>query len=159
MNVTSGTINVIMSYKSIIYFLSLLLIHGGLLSCSKEKQVPVPFVYVNYAVYLNLPANSMLKAPFNYLIIPDRGNLGIILYRRSIGEPDDFVAFDLTCTNEPLGSCKVAVDSTKFYLVCPCCKSKFQIIDGMVAAGPAKWPLKEYATQYSTATNTVLITN
>jgi len=141
-----------MSCKSIIYFSSILLFLGGFSSCDRERQVPVPYVYVNYTVYLNNPSNSNLKAPFNYLILPGEGNLGIILYRRTVGEPDDFIALDLTCTNEPLGSCKVAVDDTGFYLVCPCCGSRFQIMDGLVAAGPAKWSLKEYATSLTLST-------
>ncbi|MCX6224002.1 MAG: hypothetical protein NTV01_04535 [Bacteroidia bacterium] len=141
-----------MSYKSVIYFFSILLLSGGFSSCSRERQVPIPYIYVNYTVYLNNPSNNNLKAPFNYLILPDEGNLGIILYRRTVGESDDFIAMDLTCTNEPLGSCKVAIDDTGFYLVCPCCKSKFQIMDGMVAAGPAKWSLKEYATSLTLST-------
>ena len=122
-------------------------------SCERETQVPVPYVYVNYTVYLNNPSNSHLTVPGNYLILPDQGNLGIILYRRSLGEANDFIAMDLTCTNEPLGSCKVAVDTeNEFYLVCPCCGSRFSIMDGLVANGPAKWPLKEYATSQTIST-------
>jgi Rieske Fe-S protein len=142
----------IMSYKSIIYFSSILLLAGALSSCGRERQVPVPEVYVNYTVYLNNPSNNKLREPNSYLILPDQGNLGIILYRRTIGEPDDFIALDLTCTNEPLGSCKVAFDDTGFYLVCPCCGSKFSVWDGLVAEGPAKWSLKQYSTSLTLST-------
>ncbi|TSA32937.1 MAG: hypothetical protein D4R64_15155 [Porphyromonadaceae bacterium] len=142
----------IMSYKSIIYFSIILLLLSELSSCNRERQVPVPFVYVNYTVYLNNPSNSNLRVPGSYLLLPNEGNLGIILYRRTIGENDDFIALDLTCTYEPLGSCKVAVDDSGFYLVCPCCGSKFSIWDGLVAAGPAKWSLKEYATSLTIST-------
>jgi len=141
-----------MSYKSIIYFSIILLLLSELSSCNRERQVPVPFVYVNYTVYLNNPSNSNLRVPGSYLLLPNEGNLGIILYRRTIGENDDFIALDLTCTYEPLGSCKVAVDDSGFYLVCPCCGSKFSIWDGLVAAGPAKWSLKEYATSLTIST-------
>jgi Rieske Fe-S protein len=127
---------------SLILFITLLCV----VSCDRERQVPIPYVYVNYTVYLNNPSNSHLRVPFTHLMLPDQGNLGIILYRRTLGEPTDFVALDLTCSNEPLESCKVALDETGFYLVCPCCGSKFLVLDGMVAGGPAKWPLKEYAT-------------
>jgi len=157
MNVISNTIKMIMRYKSIIYFSSILLLLGGLSSCDRERQVAIPYVYVNYTVYLSLPSNDNLRVPGNYLLLPNEGNLGIILYRRTMGEPDDFIALDLTCTYEPLGSCKVAIEDTGFYLVCPCCGSKFSIWDGLVAAGPAKWPLKEYAT--SLTLNTVRIYN
>jgi len=150
--VTSNTTKMIMRYKSIIYFFSILLLQGGLSSCNRERQVAVPYVYVNYTVYLNNPSNNHLRVPGSYLILPGEGNLGIILYRRTLGEYNDFVALDLTCTNEPLGSCKVAIDDTGFYLVCPCCTSKFSIWDGLVAAGPAKWSLKEYATSLTLST-------
>jgi Rieske Fe-S protein len=74
------------------------------------------------------------------------------VYRRTLGEVDDFIALDLTCTNEPLGTCKLALDDTGFYLVCPCCGSKFFVWDGQVTAGPAIWPLKEYATSLTLST-------
>ena len=117
--------------------------------CGREQQVPVPYIYVNYTVYLNNPSNSHLRVPGNYLIINGQGNHGIILYRRTLGEPDDFVAFDLTCSNEPLENCVVFVDETEFYLECPCCGSKFSIFDGFPASGPAKWPLLQYQTTYT----------
>ena len=139
------------------YILSLSFLILILQGCDRERQVPVPYVYVNYTVYLSNPSNAHLRVPGSYLILPDQGNLGIILYRRTLGNPDDFVAFDLTCSNEPLENCKLQVDSTGFYLVCPCCRSEFSIWDGLVAKGIAKWPLKGYAT--SIVGNTVRIYN
>ncbi len=141
-----------MSYKSAIYLSGIIILLGIIPSCEREKQIPVPYVYVNYTVYLNNPSNNNLRVPGGHLLLPDEGNLGIILYRRTLGEDNDFVALDLTCTNEPLEKCKVAIDETGFYLVCPCCGSKFSIWDGLVAAGPAKWPLKEYATSMTIST-------
>lgn len=152
MNVISFTYLDIMRYKSIIYFFIIFLVAAGSFSCERERQVPVPYVYVNYTVYLNNPSNSHLRVPGSYLLLPGEGNLGIILYRRTLGENNDFIALDLTCTNEPLGSCKVVIDETDFYLECPCCGSRFSIWDGLVAAGPARWPLKEYATSMTIST-------
>jgi len=126
-------------------------------SCGREQQIPVPYVPVNYTIYLNNPSNDHLLVPGGYLIIPDRGNLGIILYRRSFGDSKDFVAFDLTCTHEPNDTCKVFVDDSDFYLECPCCGSKFSIFDGFPAQGPARWQLKEYETSFNG--NTVRIYN
>jgi len=131
---------------------ALLLLLGVLSSCDRHRQIPVPYVYVNYTVYLNNPSNYPLQVPGNYLILPDLGNHGIILYRRTIGEPDDFVAFDLTCTNEPLDECVLSMDSTGFYLECPCCGSRFSVWDGMVAKGPSRWPLLQYQTAYNGTT-------
>lgn len=141
-----------MNYKSIRYILVILIVAFSASACDRERQTPIPYVYVNYTVYLNNPSNSNLRVPGGYLILPQEGNLGIILYRRSIGESNDFVALDLTCTNEPLGACKVEVDDTGFYLECPCCGSRFSIWDGLVASGPAKWSLKEYPTSLTIST-------
>ena len=127
----------------------ILLVPGG---CDKEQQIPVPYVYVNYTVYLSNPSNYHLLVPGGYLILKNEGNLGIILYRQTLGERNDFVAFDLTCTHEPLEACIVAIDSTGFYLECPCCGSKFTVWDGMVAQAPARWPLKEYQTAFTGST-------
>ena len=142
-----------MIYKSTIYLSGIILLLLLIQSCNKERQVPVPYVYVNYTVYLNNPSNNNLRVPNGYLLIPDQGNMGIILYRRSdTVESDDFVAFDLTCTYEVQNpdslqrTCKLKVDNTGFYLECPCCGSKFTIWDGLVASGPARWSLKEYTT-------------
>jgi Rieske Fe-S protein len=152
MNVISNGTNTIMTSKSTIYIFIILVIAGCFTTCDRERQVAVPYVYVNYTVYLNNPSNSNLRVPGSYLMLPDEGNLGIILYRRTLGEIDDFIALDLTCTNEPLGNCKVAIDDTGFYLVCPCCGSKFSIWDGLVAEGPARWSLKEYTTSLTIST-------
>ena len=139
------------------YILPFLILAALGTACDRERQIPIPYVYVNYTVYLNNPSNNHLRVPGSWLILPDEGNLGIILYRRTLGEADDFVALDQTCSNEPLGTCKVAIDSSGFYLVCPCCESEFSIWDGYVTKGPARWPLKEYTT--ALGANTVRIFN
>lgn len=127
-------------------------------SCGREQQIPIPYVPVNYTVYLNNPSNLHMGVPGGYLIMRDQGNHGIILYRtNNFGDSDDFVAFDLTCSHEPTGECIVEVDDTDFYLECPCCGSKFFIFDGYPSQGPALWPLKQYQTSFNG--NTIRIYN
>lgn len=126
-------------------------------ACGREQQIPIPYVPVNHTVYLTNPSNDNLRVPGGYSIIQDQGNLGIILYRVSIGDVNDFVAFDLTCSHEPNETCKVFVDSTEFLLECPCCGSKFSIFTGFPSEGPARWPLKQYET--SSNSHTVRIYN
>jgi Rieske Fe-S protein len=126
-------------------------------ACSRERQVPIPYVYVNYTVYLNNPSSSNLRVPGGYSYINGQGNHGIFLYRRTLGDREDFIALDRTCSHEPLGNCIVELDDTEFYLVCPCCGSKFSVFDGYPAEGPAKWPLREYQT--SLGSNTLRIYN
>ena len=138
-----------------------LLFHSGLIlstsSCGREQQIPIPYVPVNYTVYINNPSNDHLRVPGGSLIIPDQGNLGIILYRQSIGDSNDFVAFDLTCTHEPTDTCTVFIDDSGYYLECPCCGSKFSIFDGFPTNGPARWQLKEYEATFNG--NTIRIYN
>jgi nitrite reductase/ring-hydroxylating ferredoxin subunit len=128
-----------------------------IVACGREQRVPIPYVLVNHTVYLTNPSNDQLRVPGGHIIIPNQGNLGIILYRTSYGDDKDFVAFDLTCSHEPNETCKVFVDDTEFYLECPCCGSKFSIFSGYPAEGPARWPLKEYET--ASNENTVRIFN
>ncbi len=136
-------------------FISISLLFFG--SCGREQQIPVPYVYVNHTVYLNNPSNDNLRVPGGYQIIHNQGNHGILLYRISIGDYKDFVAFDLTCTHEPTDTCKLFMDETDLYLECPCCGSKFTAFDGFVAQGPARWQLKQYQTAFNG--NTVRIYN
>lgn len=134
------------------WILSCILLILAVTSCGREQRIPVPYVPVNHAIYLNNPSNDGLRVPGGYVLIPDQGNLGIILYRVSYGSDYDFVAFDLTCSHEPHDTCKVFVDETEFYLECPCCGSKFSIFDGYPAEGPARWPLLQYQTSSNSST-------
>ena len=131
--------------KLLICFGLIMLFLSGL-SCGREQQVPVPYIYVNYTVYLNNPSNSHLRVPGSHLVISGQGNHGIFLYRLTLGDSDDFIAFDLTCTYEPLENCVLELNDSEFFLECPCCGSTFSIFDGYPATGPAKWPLKQYET-------------
>lgn len=135
--------------KNIPALLSILFLLVSGYACNREHQVPIPYIYVNYTVYLNNPSSQHLRAPGSYSEIDGQGNHGIFLYRKTLGEPDDFIAFERTCSNEPLENCVVALDSTGFYLECPCCGSKFSVFDGFPTEGPAKWPIKQYQTYYS----------
>lgn len=126
-------------------------------SCGREQRIPIPYVPVNYTVYLTNPSNDDLRVPGGSLIISDQGNHGILLYRVSYGDSKDFVAFDLTCSHEPNENCIVFIDDTEFYLECPCCGSKFSIFTGYPSEGPARWPLKQYET--ASNENTVRIYN
>jgi len=117
-------------------------------SC-QEPEDYIPYVYVNHTVYLSNPTNYSLQVPGNYLEIPEIGVNGIVLYRKSLGDEEDFVAFDRTCTYQPLENCIVEADSTGFYLDCPCCGSKFFIMDGFVHNPPATLQLKQYRTSFN----------
>ncbi|MFC2132239.1 ubiquinol-cytochrome c reductase iron-sulfur subunit [Bacteroidota bacterium] len=127
----------------------LLIFSLSVFSC-REQEDYIPYVFVEEEIYLTNQSNSNLRVPGGYLIIPEKGVNGIILYRKSLGEYDDFVAFDLTCSYQPTENCVVEVDSNYgIFLECPCCGSKFYIYDGYVAEPPAKRQLSQYRTSFN----------
>jgi len=128
-------------------------------SCEQPEDY-IPYVYVNWEVYLSNISNSNLRIAPSYKIIPDQGVNGIVLYRQSMMEgSDDFIAFDLTCTFQPADNCVLSIDSSGFILECPCCDSEFFITDGFPSSPPAQWRLKEYRTSYNSITKVVRIYN
>jgi Rieske Fe-S protein len=114
------------------------------LKCKNKNDV-IPYVYVDYYIYLNDPDFSSLNAVGNYVYVTG-GYRGMIIYRRSI---DEFAAYDRACTFDPSKDCeKVELDETGLVAECPCCESKYTIYDGYVMEGPASLPLKEYHTSF-----------
>lgn len=113
-------------------------------SC-KHKDDIVPNVYVDFYFYLSDPDFSALNAIGNSVYVTG-GYSGLLIYRKSA---DDFMVFDRACTNAPSKECeRVEVDESGLFAVCPCCSSRFTIIDGYVVEGPASRPLKEYVASF-----------
>ncbi len=121
--------------------------------CNKDKDNDqVPYYYVSFKVYTNQAQYSELNSPGNSMILTsnvvgeNQTPHGIIVYRLSGTE---FKAYGRTCTNIPSNSCAVNIDSTGVYAVCPCCGSKFLLLDGYPTSGKAEMPLVEYNTTFS----------
>jgi len=68
---------------------------------------------------------------------------GLIVYMDYDG---DYFVFDAACTNDYFNECYVGKGDLEGFMVCPCCKSIFQLYtDGNdVFQGPAKYPLVQY---------------
>jgi len=110
-------------------------------SCDREDRIP--YVYVNFVVYPDLPQYMSIKTPGNLLYLTG-GVKGIILYCQFT---DKYLAFERNCPNDPYEANSILdVDSTGLFLVCRNCGSKFSIYDGSIVDSPSKYPILQYAT-------------
>lgn len=135
------------------HFFRFLIITICLLACDKNDN-PVPQVAVN-KVIRNIEADAQYNSILtinNAVIIKNEGfnKNGILVYRqKKEGATDDFLAFDLTCTNE-VGTCAMTWNaSDAWYATCPCCNSRFNILGGYMESGAAKEPLRQYKCVFS----------
>lgn len=119
--------------------------------CKKEERIPVVPVYF----YINLDGatSGNIKVPGNYLYIDGEGYGGIVLYCAYI---DEYIAYDRNCTYNPSNEKAILdVDSTKSFLECRDCGSKFRIQDGIPSEGPAKYSLIRYSTSLNNSILTI----
>jgi hypothetical protein len=134
-------------YNSFFWF-SLIMINLLLTSCQEKEVYPIPNVPVSLILNLDLPAYQSLNAPGGWVYI-NGGSKGIIVYRNF----DEFVALDRHSTYEPESDCAIAsVDAINFFVLNDSCSaSQYNIVDGTVVTGPAKWGLKRYSSNWDGA--------
>jgi nitrite reductase/ring-hydroxylating ferredoxin subunit len=124
-------------------------------STCKKKEDVVPYVYVNFSIFLSDPDYATLQTIGNHVIVTG-GVCGIVIYRNSQTE---FTAYDRCCSYKPSERCAVLPDTTNsLMLKCPCCGSKFSFLDGSVLSGSAARFLSSYTTSFD-QNNIVHITN
>jgi nitrite reductase/ring-hydroxylating ferredoxin subunit len=130
-------------YTKLIVLICFLLFTATEFGCEKDRNEIIPYVPVNRYFNIRDPEFFDLSVPNNSVTI--KGGLnGIIVYRVSV---EEFVAYDRTCTYEPENNCAVETDNSSS-AKCPCCGSRFFLIDGSPLNGPAQWPLKPYKTTF-----------
>lgn len=127
-------------------------------SCTKTKQEVIPYVLVDFTIFLNDPYFLNLNAVGNHVLVDATTNNlgiyaagydgnGIIIYR---AQPDEFFAFDRTCPHDfALNGSSVAVEigDGEIFASCPVCGSKYALPSfGTPSEGPSKYPLKVYRT-------------
>jgi hypothetical protein len=124
-------------------------------SCKKKKQTqnevnhPVPNVFVDVLLYPGDPLNYQIQTIGGWKYI-NGGINGIILYRKS---QQEFVALERTSSYFPDNTnAKVKVQADNFSCLDSISGSKWQIIDGTIANGPAQWPLRVYGTSFDGST-------
>lgn len=103
----------------------------------------IPNVPVNFYIQPNtidfIPAGS-------WQAFDNEGYKGVLVYRL---DQYTFISYEMTCSFDPDQECaKVTVDPNTFTLVDTCCKSRFNIIDGMPVEGPATAPLLQYFNEF-----------
>jgi hypothetical protein len=130
--------------------LGLLLVMLSLSGCQRQYPVNIPYVKFDYTINIMDPAYVNLQGVGGSVFIPG-GSRGLIIYRVSI---EQFNCYERHCTYNSDNPCgKVSFDSSGIVLVDDdCggsgCGSKFNIIDGSVANGPAQYPLIQYTTSF-----------
>jgi nitrite reductase/ring-hydroxylating ferredoxin subunit len=115
--------------------------------CEKPyNPIPHPVPPLDFKIY----PNDVLFLNLNYYGGHEYftgGIKGVIVYRLSEYE---FTAFDRACPfdwdepDEPY----VVVEDDGITMRCRKCKSLFNILDGGVIDGPARYPLRQYYTKY-----------
>jgi len=130
-----------LSFPKIIIFSIFTALLSILPACEREERIP--YVYVDFVIYLDLPEFTELKIPGNYLYVTG-GVKGIVMYCEFT---DSYKAYERCCPYEPSNANAILdVDSTGLFLECRHCDSKFMLLDGSVINGPTKYPLAQYAT-------------
>jgi len=136
------------------FFFSVVTFH----SCEKIKEV-IPYVYVNFYVDLTDPQFIDLTVPGNSVKVTG-GVKGLLIYRKTVGETDDFAVFDRMCTYELDTDCRIDVENTSsLYAKCECCESEFNLFGAYFESGVAKIPLKLYNSDYNVNTKILHIYN
>jgi hypothetical protein len=120
-------------------------------SCKKKTPTqsvndnPVPYVPFSITLYPNDPLHFNVQSIGGWEYISGGIN-GILLYRKS---EQEFIALERTSSFLPSrADAKVFVMKDNFVLRDSISDSRWRIIDGGVAKGPATWPLRLYGTSY-----------
>ena len=111
----------------------------------RNSKNPIPYVKVDFTIYPNDVMYYRLNTYGGYEYFTGGVN-GIIIYRL---DEWTFFAYDRACSydfEEPGSWLTVAPDGLR--LVDSLCGSTFNILDGNVLSGPAKWPARKYNTYY-----------
>ena len=115
-----------------------------LIGCGKNEN-PIPKVYVNFWIYPNDVSYLDLNYYGGHMYFTG-GVSGIVVYRLGDWE---FTAFDRACPYDwDHEDSWIWVEPDGITLRCQRCNSLFNILDGGVITGPAKFPLRQYYTKF-----------
>lgn len=134
--------------------LIIFLIICGTLAC-KKQQDQIPIASVNFSINISNPSYLNIQSPGGWVYVSG-GSLGIIVYRNS---QTDFSAYDRHSPYQVENRCRVAVDSSNFYIIDACSDSKFLLTDGSPVSGPASNSLTTYQTSFNQNSNVLRVYN
>jgi hypothetical protein len=130
--------------------ISLIAVFFITLSCKKNRDNPVPQVYLDTTININLPNYSALTSVGGWAYLVG-GSKGIVIYRRSITE---FVAFDRHSPADN-GNCAepLIINPDNFLQLDDLCSgATFSLYDGSPLSG-SDFGLRAYITFYDGGDN------
>ena len=114
-------------------------------ACDGTYHQTIPYRKVDFTIYPNDAMYYRLNTYGGYEYFTG-GISGIVVYRV---DEWNFVAYDRSCSYdwEEDGSW-LKMHPNNLMLIDSLCGSTYNILDGSVISGPAKWPLRLYRTSY-----------
>lgn len=102
--------------KKYIYILFLLIASVGCTDEPYQDQNLIPNIAFSTTINLNLPESQELLVPSGFVVYPNIGHRGVIVYNTGIGEQsvDQYLAFDLACPHVEVSSCGTPMDISNF---------------------------------------------
>jgi len=116
-----------------------------LMSCDNINHPTIPYKKVDFTIYPNDVMYYKLNTYGGYEYFTGGVN-GVVVYRL---DEWSFYAFDRACSfdwDNP--DSWLWMHPNGIMLVDSCCGSVFNILDGSVISGPARYPLRQYYTRY-----------
>jgi len=112
-------------------------------SCKDNNDGEIPYVHVDFQIDILSSFYPELSNVGGWVYLTG-GYKGIVVYRLSM---EEFLAYDRCCSYQPRVSCEIVdVEESGLTMKCPCCNSRFLILDGTVIEGPATQILRQYRT-------------
>ena len=116
-----------------------------LMSCKDINHPTIPYKKVDFIIYPNDVMYYKLNTYGGYEYFTGGVN-GIVVYRL---DEWSFYAFDRACSYDwENPDSWLWVHPSGIMLIDSCCGSVFNILDGSVISGPARYPLRQYYTRY-----------
>jgi len=134
----------------------------SIVSCTKTEEMRIPYRQVYLELDLDFQDKDLVavnnsKTYTKQVNAFDKlGFGGVIVYHSPYG---GFVAYDLACPYEAEAGTKVAVDpeSAGVYVVCPKCKSRYELANGFAEPGSiSSYRLQQYEIRSQTSSKLIV---